>query len=479
MSRLLPMGGRLSPPVRLQAAIAALGLGLTALLVIVDLRVERERERRTFERNAESRVIEISRAHDERIRNDEVIADLFETPGSLSEERFVKFAKSHPPAFRRAIEFVPRVRGPERPRFEAELSVAHPGASGIWEPGPDGDHRSAGSRSDYFPVRFMHPTGDMEGVFGFDLASEPARRAALELAARSGHSTLSEPVRLVEDPSRWAYLRYVPLYDQGLPEGTPDERWKALRGFVVAVYRFGDTLDAAMEQAGMARQVVYLYATDRHDALPVHVFRTRDAATRHPSAPTLSEARALPGAYASLFHLSDRELVYVFLPWPSTPAWRLLSASGAIIALLGFALTAAVVIDRRRSRHAIEAAAAGEERTMQILDAVPEAILIADETGLIVRTNARTCEIFGYREGELTGHPFETLAGEKASGRNPRRLVFPRLAAPGADSPRTVELSGYRKDGTELPIEVDLRPVQFEGRSYVLASIRDVTDRRR
>ena len=475
----LPRAARPVASRRFEVLIAALGLGLTALLVLFDLRLERERERREFERSAEDRVAAIYRTHEERIRNDRTVAELFAAPGGFSEAQFVRFAASHPPAFRRAIEFIPRVREAEKLPFEAELDKAHPGASGIWEMGPGESRRPAGPRSEYFPVRYMHPVADMEGVFGFDLASEASRRQALESAARSGQPTLSEPIRLVEDPSRWAYLRYVPLYEPERPAGTPEERREALRGFVVALYRMGDSLDATLESTGASRQVVYLYADDRPGSAPVHASTTPDAGPGAPKSPTLAEARALPGAYPLTHHSPDRDRdrIHVFVPWPRAPVWRLVDASTAIIALLGFALTAAAVIDRRRTRRAIAAADRNEERTRQILDAAPDAILVTDETGLIVRTNARTGEIFGYQEDELVGLPFETLVGERGGGGASRRLVFPRLAASGEGGPRPPELAGRRKDGTELPVEADIGSVRLEGRRFVVASIRDITER--
>ncbi len=332
------------------AAIGAVGLALTALLVFADVGNERERERRAFERTAESLVADLSRVQAEQTRNDQTVADLFEASEVPSEDRFVKFAASHPPASRRAIQFVPRVRDADRARFEAQLGEAHPDGVGIWEPGEDGERRPAAPRPDYFPVQYMYPVAEMESVFGFDLGSEPLRRLPLEQAARTGLPTISMPIRLVEAPNRWAYLRYVPLYRQGHLVGTPDEREEALRGFVVAVYRFGDSLDAAMESTGASHQVVYLYAEDRPDALPVYTYRTPDAAPDASAAPRLAEAAALPGTVVSHFHLTDRDRVHVFVPSPPTPIWRLADRSTAIITLLGLALTTAALVDRRLRR---------------------------------------------------------------------------------------------------------------------------------
>ena len=468
-----------SRPRLVEAAIVGFGLSATVLLVAIDLRTEREQEGTAFARAAQSRITEISHSQDERLHNDQIVADLFDAAENLSEERFVKFAESHPPAFRRAIEFIPRVRASERATFEEELRRAHAGAPGIWEPGPGGAPRPAEERADYFPVRYMHPAAEMEAVFGFDLGSEPGRRAALEQSARSGRPTLSGPVRLVEDPDRWAYLRYVPLYEQGRPTRTPEQHRDALRGFVVGLYRFGDTLEAALQAAGSRRQVVYLSAQDLPDARPVYVARTAEASPDSPKGPTFAEARALPGAFVAASHTTDQDRFHVFVPSPPPSWWSLGDASTGTIALLGLALTAAAVADRRRTRRMIAAADEAEGRTRLVLDAAPEAIVVLDETGLVLRANARTGTMFGYREEEIVGHPIDALVGEPhRGGRHTPSLLFPRLAEARDGSSSSFDLAGYRKDGREIPVELDVAPFGGGRRPQSIVSIRDVTERK-
>jgi len=95
-------------------------------------------------------------------------------------------------------------------------------------------------------------------------------------------------------------------------------------------------------------------------------------------------------------------------------------------------------------------------------------MILVDSAGAIRLVNARAESVFGYTREELVGMPIETLVPERHDhGR------LSRLTAPGRD------LQGRRKDGNGIPIEVELSPVSARRGTYVLASIIDVTERRR
>ena len=114
----------------------------------------------------------------------------------------------------------------------------------------------------------------------------------------------------------------------------------------------------------------------------------------------------------------------------------------------------------------------------ELLDAVPDAMIVAGADGLIVRANHHTEQLFGYDEHELVGEAIERLVPERLADRHrTHREAFvtdPVVRPMGAG----LQLFGRRRNGDEFPIEVSLSP--FPGQSgLVLAAIRDITERNR
>jgi formate hydrogenlyase transcriptional activator len=108
----------------------------------------------------------------------------------------------------------------------------------------------------------------------------------------------------------------------------------------------------------------------------------------------------------------------------------------------------------------------------------PDAILITDGEGIMRRANPRVEELFGYTADELIGQPVELLVPERFRAAHPRHRenynAHPRARQMGA----ALNLFGLRKDGTEFPVDIMLKPVSTEAGSAVVSFIRDATEQR-
>jgi two-component system sensor kinase FixL len=121
---------------------------------------------------------------------------------------------------------------------------------------------------------------------------------------------------------------------------------------------------------------------------------------------------------------------------------------------------------------------ASEQRFRAVVEAVPSAILLVDDKGMITLANAQAETVFGYRREELLAKPVEMLI--------PERLRVPhvglRSAYAGDAQARAMgagrEIFACRKDGGEIPVEVLLSPMPTEKGLFVLASVVDITERR-
>jgi PAS domain S-box-containing protein len=123
-------------------------------------------------------------------------------------------------------------------------------------------------------------------------------------------------------------------------------------------------------------------------------------------------------------------------------------------------------------------ATGAEERIRRVLDAAPDATIVADETGRITYVNQRVGRTFGYEPEEVLGNDVEFLIPQRFHESHLRHragfMGAPRAREMGAG----LELWGVRKDGAEFPIEVSLAPLTTDEGIQVIASVRDVSERR-
>lgn len=120
-----------------------------------------------------------------------------------------------------------------------------------------------------------------------------------------------------------------------------------------------------------------------------------------------------------------------------------------------------------------------EARYRDLLEWVPDAIVIANEIGRIVMFNAQSEAMFGAGRQQMMGRPIETLLPARHGAAHVRhRLRYheqPQVRRMGIG----LELFGLRADGREFPVEISLSPLVVEGRRFVVSAIRDISQQKR
>ncbi len=119
------------------------------------------------------------------------------------------------------------------------------------------------------------------------------------------------------------------------------------------------------------------------------------------------------------------------------------------------------------------------ELLSKVLESAPDAIVVVDAAGVIVFANRQVEPLFGYSAQELLGGSIERLLPERfRTAHLHHRHTYGRSARVrpmGVD----LDLFALRKDGSELPVEISLSPIEDGERPLVAAAIRDASDRRR
>ncbi|MFB6298225.1 MAG: PAS domain S-box protein [Salinirussus sp.] len=119
------------------------------------------------------------------------------------------------------------------------------------------------------------------------------------------------------------------------------------------------------------------------------------------------------------------------------------------------------------------------ERTYrELFENVADGLLLHDpETGEIIDANERYCEMNGYDREELIGEHVDMVSatGEEYSAEAAEEMV--RRAR--TEGPQLFEWRNRRKNGEEFPVEVHLQFVRIRGDERVLASVREITGRKR
>jgi len=126
----------------------------------------------------------------------------------------------------------------------------------------------------------------------------------------------------------------------------------------------------------------------------------------------------------------------------------------------------------------IPASSINLESIQQLIQAAPIASIIVDSNGVIVLSNQKLDELFGYASGELIGQEIEVLvpSGVRRQHVGVREdfVADPRARPMGLG----LDLMGQHKEGTVFPVEVGLGHLQVEGVSFMMASVLDITPRK-
>lgn len=283
--------------------------------------------------------VEIRRAEDLQ----DNVAAFFEATGDVTGAQFDWFAASLAPVQFQAVSFAPHVPALRRMEFERDQGREFGQAVGIWEAQSDGQPTPALRRDAYFPVSYIYPKNENLAALGFDLLSEPRRQQALMTAVQTGKTVRTDPIRLVQRPSDWAFLVFKAVYAHHQRAASNDGSHPAVVGVVSSVYTFRSLVEKAMKPDEGMPLGVALFDTSA-PALPIFVHHASRAGEHADLHRPQAWIEALPGARSVKVMAMQKELTAVFIAeGGATSVWREINATILATLVIGLLLTGGLV----------------------------------------------------------------------------------------------------------------------------------------
>lgn len=119
-----------------------------------------------------------------------------------------------------------------------------------------------------------------------------------------------------------------------------------------------------------------------------------------------------------------------------------------------------------------------DEQIRRLLEVMPDPVVLMREGGKIAFVNSRTEKLLGYGHDELVGLPLETIVPARFRKRHVESSRA-YLARPVVRPMRSgLDLRALCKNGREVPVDISLSPLETAAGLLVVASIRDISDRK-
>ena len=135
------------------------------------------------------------------------------------------------------IGFARRVSSPEKDAHIRKIRAEGFPGYAVWP---------RGARAEYLPVNYLEPfAGRNLRAFGYDISSEPVRRAAFEQARDTGEAAISGKITLVQETGenkQAGFVLFLPIYRQGASTDTVEARRAGLLGYVYFAFRMDDLM---------------------------------------------------------------------------------------------------------------------------------------------------------------------------------------------------------------------------------------------
>ncbi len=476
---------------------AALGLTLALIIALEANDLDHRKIRDDFRRIGESKEQLLSATLRE-LRNDLAgLARFFESSEDVTGREFAAYAG---PIGRssdvvQAWEWVPVVPAGDRLAFETTMHSQGFSSFRIFERNSLGESIPAADREAYYPVAYVTPLYGNHPAVGFDLGSEPVRNAAVQEAIRTGFSSATAPLTLVQETEQ----------QQGLLAFQPimSERLNGVTGFALCVLRMQSFLDRVLSANRLdpVMEVLLMDLSAAGDPLLLAAHRSPDTARREPKGRAHRDLGAARESLYPVFVFGRSYAISIrptaaylsaHRPWAGPAAGlAVLLLTLAVTAMVGFLSTKQEDLDRKVRKRTRELRRQNAELDA-VLENAPVIMLLVDEQVRVVRANHAAARLTD-REPEnliglLGGQAIQCVNACKGEGcgRNAecktcgiRNTVVKVFQTHASLSNQNAEIFlSIGGEPVKRDIQFSVSPILVENASWALLTIEDITDRK-
>jgi diguanylate cyclase (GGDEF)-like protein/PAS domain S-box-containing protein len=433
----------------LGALVLACVLGISAILASMRVRdlvyaTGSERLERSAERSA-SFLRERAEAYAQILRG---TGALFRASDRVSQEEFRRYAESlglprnYPGLL--GLGFAERVPRSELGPWLDEVRSESPAFAVL----------SSGRAPELVVNRLVEPMERNAASLGFDVASHPERRRALDAALARDDVSMTSQVKLLQDGMQPGFVMYLPV---------PAQAAGSRGGWVFAVLRSRDLVAGMLAAAGTD---VHMRVLDEGQApLLAHGALDGDHTRALDVEITDHDVRIEVSPGESFYSDSERSEPWIILVLGLCATLLTYALATSVRKIEGHSQALAVRMTRALRR--------GERELRAVIDGTTDLVVTFTQEGRLTLTNRAFRDALGYDEQDLATMVIEDLV--PADSRDAFHAALKRIAESDAEHLHTTFLT---RSGRTIEVEGALSIVTENDQQVMRAIFRNVTARR-
>jgi PAS domain S-box-containing protein len=374
-----------------------------------------------------------------------------------------------------AVAWLPRIDHSDREDHETQAQVRGHSDYQITDLGADQSYQPSAEREEYFPVYYLEPQDSVTVALGFDAATIPVLKQAMEKCRDASQHVATGPVFVEEEDARVKrVIVFAPIYAKDQDLVAVEDRAEILRGYVASVFDVSEIVRAALPEWDSEEFDLTIIDETMADGNPV-VYVQPSRLSGHKPTEVVPALRQVIES-ARWIRLADRRWRCKFKPtpafytaWANRNTWWIFLSGLALTAMLGAFL---LILSGRTAR--IEAS---ESRYLDLYEHAPDMFISIDvTTQRVTECNKTIVEATGFTRTEIVDrHIYDLFDAESRTEVRRARQRF-------LDSGRAkdVELRLVCSDGRLLDTSMNVLAIRDQQGQSILfrAVLRDITDKK-